>query len=79
MDELIQKLEEKVIDLVERMDAGEEKALEELKSLKKAIDNLDGFMSFLDENDTLESIGKKMDFLEKRFDEFLMELNKVVG
>ena len=79
MDETLQKLEERIIDLLSRMDEGDEKALEELKELKKAVRNINEFMSFIDESDTLQTIGMKMDLLEKKFDEFLMDLNKVVG
>ncbi len=79
MDEIIQKFEEKILDLISRMDEGDENALEELKEMKKAVNNLGEFMSFIDDNDTLETINSKLDLLEKKFDEFLMELNHVVG
>ena len=79
MEEVVQKLEERIIDLLSRMDEGEEKALEELKSLKKAVNNLNEFMSFVDDDDTMDTVKRKMDLLEKKFDEFLMDLNKVVG
>ena len=79
MEEAVQKLEERIIELLSEMDEGSEKALEELKSLKKAVNNLNEFMSFIDESDTLETIRGKMEILEKKFDEFLMDLNKVVG
>ena len=79
MDEIIEKLEEKIIDLLSRIDEEDEGALEELKRLKKAVDNLGEFTSFIDESDTIESIGKKMKLIEKKFDEFMLELNRVVG
>ncbi len=79
MEEVVQKLEERIIDLLSRMDDGDEKALEELKSLKRAVNNLNEFMSFVDDDDTMDTVKKKMDLLEKKFDEFLMDLNKVVG
>ena len=79
MEEVVQKLEERIIDLLSRMDDGDEKALEELKTLKKAVNNLNEFMSFVDDDDTMDTVKKKMYLLEKKFDEFLMDLNKVVG
>ncbi len=79
MDDIIQKVEEKIIELLDKIDEGNKEALEELKKLKKAVHNLDEFMSFVQDGDTIESIENKMNVIEKKFDEFLMELNKVVG
>ncbi len=79
MEEAIEKIEDYLLDLVSRIDSGDESALKEIKAVKRAVADLNDILSFVDENDSIESLRKKMDEMEKKFDEFMMELAKVVG
>ncbi len=73
------QIEENIMDLLARIDDGDEAALEDLKKLKKYITELSDMLSVVDESDDLESIRKKFDELSKKFDDFLMAIVKVVG
>lgn len=79
MEEAIEKIEDYLLDLVSRIDSGDESALSEVKAVKKAVADLNEILSFVDEKDSIDSLRKKMDEMEKKFDEFMMELVKVVG
>jgi len=79
MNRIIEKAEEYFLDLVARIDEGDEKALTELKNLKKYVAQISALLELVDEDDTVDSIKEKFDILEKRFESLIMELNKVVG
>lgn len=79
MSDIIEEMEEYFLDILARIDEGDEKALEELKVMKKSVAKLSEMLDLIDENDTLESIEEKFNALEDRFDELLMAMHKVVG
>ena len=79
MHEVMEKAEEYFLDLIARIDEGDEKALEELKNLKKYMAEINALLDLIDEEDTVETIKGKFEILEKRFEALIMELNKVVG
>ena len=79
MHETLENLEEYFLDLIARIDEGDESALRELKSMKKYIAEMNSLLELIDDNETIESIEGKMKLLEKRFEMLMMELSKVVG
>jgi len=79
MEELFDSIEETLLDLLARVDDGDEKALEELKKFKKYMIDLADVLSIIGDDDTVEDFKKKLDILSKKFDEFLMDIVHVVG
>ncbi len=79
MHEILEQLEEYFLELIARIDEGDEKALEELKSMKKYISEINAVLELIEDDETIESMEEKMKLLEKRFDMLMMELSKVVG
>ncbi len=79
MEELFDSIEETLLDLLARVDDGDEKALEELKKFKKYMIDLAEVLSIIGDDDTVEDFKKKLDILSKKFDEFLMDIVHVVG
>ena len=79
MHQVIEKAEEYFLDLIARIDEGDEKALDELKGLKKYVSEISALLDLIDEDDTIETIKGKFEAMEKRFESLIMELNKVVG
>ena len=79
MSDIIEEMEEYFLDILARIDDGDEKALEELKIMKRSVAKLGEMLELVDENDTLESIEGKFKVLEDKFDELLMAMHKVVG
>ncbi len=77
--EIYDEIEEKIMDLLARIDDGDEKALEELKKMKRYFEEIADFMSVIEDNDTIESVKNKFERLSKKFDQFLMSVVKVVG
>ncbi len=79
MADIYDAIEEKIMDILARIDDGDERALEELKKMKKYFEEIADFMSVIEDGDTIESVKKKFDKLSEKFDEFLMDVVKVVG
>jgi len=79
MSDIIEEMEEYFLDILARIDDGDEKALEELKIMKKSVAKLSEMLDLIEESDTLETIEKKFQALEDRFDGLLMAMHKVVG
>ncbi len=79
LNDLFDNLEEAIIDLLARVDEGDEEALEELKKVKIYLTDLAEVLSVIDDEDTIQDFQKKMDKLSKKFDEFLMDVIKVTG
>ncbi|NPA74665.1 MAG: hypothetical protein GXO25_01115 [Euryarchaeota archaeon] len=78
-EELFDSVEELLLDLLARIDDGDAEALEDLKKVKKYIGELNDMLNVVDENDDMESIKKKFDALNDKFEKFLMAVVKVVG
>lgn len=76
---MFDSVEEQILDLLARIDDGDEKALEELKKVKRYFEELNDLLSIISEEDTIETVSKKFDKLSEKFDEFLEEIMKVVG
>ncbi len=79
MEDLFDSIEETLLDLLARVDDGDEEALEELKKFKRYIVDLADVLSIIEEKDTVDDFKKKLDILSKKFDEFLMDIVHVVG
>ncbi len=79
VEDLFDSVEEQILDLLARIDDGDEKALEELKKVKRYFEELNDLLSIISEEDTIETVSKKFDKLSEKFDEFLEEIVKVVG
>ncbi len=79
LEDMFDGIEETIMDILARIDDGDEGALEELKKVKRYIAELNDMLSVVDEGDDIESIKSKFDELSKKFDEFLMAVVKVVG
>ncbi len=79
LEDMFDGIEETLMDILARIDDGDESALVELKKVKKYITELNDMLSVVEEGDTIDSIQKKFDDLSKKFDEFLMAVVKVVG
>ncbi len=79
IEEMFDTIEETLMDLLARIDDGDEEALKELKKVKKYIGEMADMLNVIDDNDDMDSIKKKFDELSKKFDDFLMTVVKVVG
>ncbi len=79
VEDLFDSVEEQILNLLARIDDGDERALEELKKVKRYFEELNDLLSIISEDDTIETISKKFDKLSEKFDEFLEEIMKVVG
>ncbi len=79
VEDLFDSVEEQILDLLARIDDGDERALEELKKVKRYFEELNDLLSIISEEDTIETVSKKFDKLSEKFDEFLEEIVKVVG
>ncbi len=79
IEDMFDSIEETLLDILARIDDGDEEALNDLKKVKKYIGEMNDMLSVVDENDDMESIKKKFDELSNKFDEFLMAVVKVVG
>ncbi len=79
IEEMFDSIEETLLDILARIDDGDEEALNDLKKVKKYIGEMADMLSVVDDNDDMESIKKKFDELSNKFDEFLMAVVKVVG
>ncbi len=79
VEDLFDSLEEFILDLLARIDDGDEKALEDLKKVKVYIGDLADVLSVIDDEDTIEDFKKKLDKLSEKFDEFLMDVVRVTG
>ncbi len=79
IEDLFDTIEEELMDILARIDDGDERALKELKKAKKYFKELADMLSAVDDDETIESMKKKFDALSKKFDEFLMTVVKVVG
>ena len=79
LEELFDSIEEVLLDLLARVDEGDERALEELKKFKRYIVDLAEVTGVIDEKDSIGDFKKKMDLMSKKFDEFLMDIVHVVG
>jgi hypothetical protein len=78
-DEMFDATEELLLDILARIDDGEEEALDDLKRLKRYVAELNDLMSVISEDDDMESIQRKFEELNEKFEEFLMAVVKVVG
>jgi len=78
-EDVFNQVEETLLDILARIDDGDEEAVKELIKIKKYIAELNDMLSMVDESDNLESIKNKFDDMSKKFDEFLMAVVKVVG
>ncbi len=78
-EDIFNQIEEGILDILARIDDGDETALVDLKKIKRYIAELNDMLGVVDENDDIESIKEKFDELSKKFDEFLMAVVKVVG
>lgn len=79
MHEVIEKAEDYLLELIARIDDGDENALQELKNMKRYLAELNSVLDLIDEKDTMEDIREKLNLIEKRFEGLLMDLNLVVG
>ena len=79
IEDMFDSIEETLLDVLARIDDGDEEALNDLKKVKRYIGEMNDMLSVVDEKDDMESIKKKFDELSKKFDEFLMAVVKVVG
>jgi len=79
VEDISNQIEEGMLDILARIDDGDDSALGDLKKLKRYFAELNDMLSVVDENDDIESIKQKFDELSKKFDEFLMAVVKVVG
>jgi|GEM_PF-1664680 len=79
LQNLFDEIEETIIDLLARIDEGDEKALEELKKVKIYFEDITEILSTMDEDETIETVKRKFDTLSKKFDKFLIDIVRVVG
>ncbi len=79
LENLFDEIEETLMDILARVDEGDERALEELKKAKIYFEDLSEILSIIKEEDTIDTIKKKFDVLSEKFDKFLMDIVKVVG
>ena len=79
MSSIYDEIEERIMDLLTRIDDGDKNALEEIKKMKKYFEELTDFLSIIDDGDTIESVKEKFERMSEKFDEFLMSVVKVVG
>ena len=79
VEELFDTIEEALLDILARIDDGDENALQDLKKIKVYIKDLNDVLSIIDDKDTIKDFEKKLDILSKKFDEFLMDIVHVTG
>lgn len=79
VEELFDTIEEALLDILARIDDGDENALEDLKKIKVYIKDLNDVLSIIEDKDTIKDFEKKLDILSKKFDEFLMDIVRVTG
>ncbi len=79
VEELFDTIEEALLDILARIDDGDENALQDLKKIKVYIKDLNDVLSIIDDKDTIKDFEKKLDVLSKKFDEFLMDIVRVAG
>ncbi len=79
VEELFDTIEEALLDILARIDDGDENALQDLKKIKVYIKDLNDVLSIIDDKDTIKDFEKKLDILSKKFDEFLMDIVRVTG
>ncbi len=79
VEELFDTIEEALLDILARIDDGDENALQDLKKIKVYIKDLNDVLSIIDDKDTIKDFEKKLDVLSKKFDEFLMDIVRVTG
>ncbi|AGB04885.1 hypothetical protein AciM339_1013 [Aciduliprofundum sp. MAR08-339] len=79
VEDLFDTIEESLLDILARIDDGDESALEDLKKIKVYVSDLADVLSIIKEEDSIEDFKKKLDVLSKKFDEFLMDIIRVTG
>lgn len=79
MEEIAEIIEEKLMEIFEGIEKGSEEALEKLKKLKNYLEDLCEFLSFVDDEDTIESLKKKFEEMDKNFERVLLENVRAVG
>ncbi len=79
VEDLFDTIEESLLDILARIDDGDESALEDLKKIKVYVSDLADVLSIIKEEDSIENFKKKLDVLSKKFDEFLMDIIRVTG
>jgi len=79
LQNLFDEIEETIMDLLARIDEGDEKALEELKKAKIYFEDITEILSTINDDETIETVKRKFDALSKKFDKFLMDIVRVVG
>ncbi|ADD08769.1 hypothetical protein [Candidatus Aciduliprofundum boonei] len=79
VEELFDTIEEALLDILARIDDGDENALQDLKKIKVYIKDLNDVLSIIEDKDTIKDFEKKLDILSKKFDEFLMDIVRVTG
>ncbi len=79
VEDLFDTIEESLLDILARIDDGDESALEDLKKIKVYVNDLADVLSIIKEEDSIEDFKKKLDVLSKKFDEFLMDIIRVTG
>ena len=79
VEDLFDTIEESLLDILARIDDGDEKALEDLKKIKVYVRDLNDVLSIIEDKDTIEDFEKKLDMLSKKFDDFLMDIVRVTG
>ncbi len=79
VEELFDTIEEALLDILARIDDGDENALQDLKKIKVYIKDLNDVLSIIEDKDTIKDFEKKLDILSRKFDEFLMDIVHVTG
>ncbi len=79
MEEIAEIIEEKLMEIFEGIEKGSEESLEKLKKLKNYLEDLCEFLSFVDDEDTIESLKKKFEEMDKNFERVLLENVRAVG
>ncbi len=79
VEDLFDTIEESLLDILARIDDGDEKALEDLKKIKVYVRDLSDVLSIIDDKDTIKDFERKLDILSKKFDDFLMDIVRVTG
>ncbi len=79
MNEVVDRMEELLLDTLARIDDGDNTALDDIKKLKLYVSELNDMLSVVSDDDNINTIKKKFDSLNQKFEEFLMAVVKVVG
>ena len=79
MNEVVDRMEELLLDTLARIDDGDNTALNDIKKLKLYVSELNDMLSVVSDDDNINTIKKKFDSLNQKFEEFLMAVVKVVG